>query len=64
MTTLHSRLIGSLGSPRQAASRALAGVFLGLSFALLLVGLHEATVVPLALAAVGVLASLTLCNSH
>lgn len=46
MATLHSRLIGSHGSPQHAATRALAGAFISLSLALLLTGLHEATAAP------------------
>lgn len=63
MATLNSRLIGSHGSPQHAATRALAGAFISLSLALLLTGLHEATAAPLALAAIGLLASFALHSS-
>lgn len=64
MTTLHSRLIGSRGSPLHSASRALSGVFMGLSLVLLFIGLSQTALVPLALALIGGSAGLVLRDTH
>ena len=64
MATLHSRLIGSRGSPRPSASHALAGVFIGLSLVLLFIGLSQTAPEPLALALLGAFAGLVLNASE